>query len=250
MSFLPESTNEAPSVWVTRWDLIDRARHAEVDPAVSRRALEQVILQYRPAMVAAIARSGLPSADVEDVCQEFLMSAFLTNTLPKADREKGRFRTFMLFTLRQFIVDYRRRQGALKRGSGRVVSIEEVDQEEAMAMLTARPQEELAFEVDFALCLHRRVIESLQQEYSLRRQAAVFESLQPLILDREAMPGPLPGMESMAVRQALSRLRSRYGSKFLKQVNLIIDDGEQPEEEMIQLLKLVLIGLRMEGSSI
>jgi hypothetical protein len=33
-------------------------------------------------------------------------------------------------------------------------------------------------------------------------------------------------------------------------VNLIIDDGEQPEEEMIQLLKLVLIGLRMEGSSI
>ena len=250
MSFLPESTNEAPSVWVTRWDLIDRARHAEVDPAVSRRALEQVILQYRPAMVAAIARSGLPSADVEDVCQEFLMSAFLTNTLPKADREKGRFRTFMLFTLRQFIVDYRRRQGALKRGSGRVVSIEEVDQEEAMAMLTARPQEELAFEVDFALCLHRRVIESLQQEYSLRRQAAVFESLQPLILDREAMPGPLPGMESMAVRQALSRLRSRYGSKFLKQVNLIIDHGEQPEEEMIQLLKLVLIGLRMEGSSI
>jgi hypothetical protein len=153
----------------------------------------------------------------------------------------------MLFTLRQFIVDYRRRQGALKRGASRVVSMEEVDQEEAMAMLTARPQEELAFEVDFALCLHHRVIESLQQEYSLRRQAAVFDALQPLILDREAVPGPLPGMESAAVRQALSRLRSRYGSKFLKQVNLIIDDGEQPEEEMIQLLKLVLIGLRIEG---
>jgi hypothetical protein len=33
-------------------------------------------------------------------------------------------------------------------------------------------------------------------------------------------------------------------------VNLIIDDGEQPEEEMIQLLKLVLIGLRMEGPGI
>jgi hypothetical protein len=74
--------------------------------------------------------------------------------------------------------------------------------------------------------------------------------LQPLILDREAVPGPLPGMESMAVRQALSRLRSRYGSRFLKQVNLIIDEGEQPEEEMIQLLKLVLIGLRMEGPGI
>ena len=241
MSSSPESASDVASVWITRWDLIDRARRAEVDPAASRRALEQVILQYRPAIVAAIGRSGLPAADVEDICQDYLLDTFLTKTLPKADREKGRFRTFLLHTLRQFILDYRRRQAAQKRGAGRVVSLEEVNQEEVVAMLTERPQEELAFEIDFALCLHRRVLESLRQEYGLRRQAEVFEALQPLILDREAVPGALPGMEEAAVRQALSRLRARYGSKFLKQVALIADEGESPEEEMIQLLKLVLM---------
>jgi hypothetical protein len=131
----------------------------------------------------------------------------------------------------------------LKRGR-RLVSLEEVDQDDEMAMLAACPVEALAFEVDFALCLHHRVVESLRQEYALRRQAAVFDALEPLILDREAVPPPLPGMERVAMRQALSRLRSRYGSKFLKHVCLITDDVEQPEEEMIQLLKLVLIGLR------
>ncbi len=249
MPLSPDSCSDVTSVWITRWELIDRARRAELDPVGSRRALEEVIGRYRPAILSAIARSGLPAADVEDVCQDFIVRAFLTRTLPKADREKGRFRTFMLHTLRQFILDYRRHQAALKRGAAQTVSMEELDPAEVVAMLTERPREELAFEVDFALCLHRRVVAQLRQEYAVRRQAGVFEALEPLILDREAEPGSLPGMENVAVRQALSRLRARYGSKFLKQVSLLADEGEQPEEEMIQLLKLVLIGLRSEGSA-
>ena len=247
-----ESPEITQSIFNTRWTLISEARDSESDPVVAKRALELIIARYRPAVLGAVQRNGINPADCEDVCQEFLVNAFLGKTLPRADRSKGRFRTFLIHTLRMFLIDYRRRMGAAKRGTHVTDSMEnQAPGGEIESALAIEPRMELEFEIDFAHCMHEEVLTGLRQEYLARKQSAVFDALSPHLLEKE--PGldkiisESLGMDEAAARKALSRLRQRYGERFLFQVTQIIDEDEDPRFEMKELLKLVLAKTRMEA---
>jgi RNA polymerase sigma-70 factor (ECF subfamily) len=245
------STSITESVFSTRWTLIHQARDPLANPGASRAALEAVVRRYRPAILGAVQRNGINPAECEDACQEFLVTTFLNRTLPKADKSKGKFRTFLIHTLRLFLIDYRRRLLAEKRGHLVTRSLEELSPaDEAEAALSVLPRMELDFEIDLACCMHNDVLAELREEYAKRRQLPVFESLVPFILEREAglddELGERLGMQETAVRKALSRLRKRYGEAFLLRTAHITDEDENAREEMKQLLKLVLAKSRMQ----
>jgi RNA polymerase sigma-70 factor (ECF subfamily) len=239
------------SVFSTRWTLINQVRDQLADPASARRALETVLLRYRPAILGAIQRSGINPADCEDVCQDFLIARFLTATLPSADKSKGKFRTFLIHTLRQFLIDYRRKLLAEKRGAQVTRSLEDLSPgDELEAALAVLPRMEFEFEVQFAACMHEEVLAELRQTYAARRQEQVFASLAPHILQKDAgldkeMAERL-GMDETTVRQALSRLRRRYGEAFLMRVAQITDEDEDAKVEMKQLLKLIVAHERIQ----
>ena len=244
-------TNESPpTIFRTRWSLIERARSDDSGTAAAEGAIAEIILRYRPAILGAIRRHGIDSADSEDLCQEFLMRTFLSKTLPRADRSRGRFRTFLLHSLRHFVASWHRSALAMKRGAGRVRSFDDLSSGELDdALAFEEPQTEFEFEMDFARCLHAQVLDRLRLEYSEGNRLRVFEVLAPRILRTDPPSGESLaeelGLSPAAARQALSRLRHRYIAAFQSHVAQFIDGGDDLQAETKDLLKLVWAALNI-----
>src|SRR5690606_37022898 len=102
----------------THWSLVARAGHDDAD--VKRRALVQLIERYLPAIRSYLVhRKRLRVEDADDLLQGFLMSKVLEqDLLPRAEQDKGRFRTFLLTSLDRYIISEHRRQTAQKRSAG------------------------------------------------------------------------------------------------------------------------------------
>lgn len=111
---------------VTRWSLISRAR-GEAD-AVSRQALDELLRRYLPALKAHLVLSRKLSIDqAEDLLQSFVASRFVEqNLLGNVGPEKGRFRTFLLRAMNNYLIDQIRAARTRKRGGGSQRSLDEL----------------------------------------------------------------------------------------------------------------------------
>jgi RNA polymerase sigma-70 factor (ECF subfamily) len=245
-----KSNGPSPTIFRTRWSLIEQARSEDPESAAAKDAIAQIILRYRPAILGAIRRHGIDSTDSEDLCQDFLMKIFLSKTLPRADRSRGRFRTFLLHSLRHFVASWHRSALALKRGGGQVGSLDEMSPGELdTALAFEEPQTEFEFEMDFARCLHAQVLERLQLEYAEGNRGRVFAKLAPRILRTDQVPDEGVaedlGLSPVAARQALSRLRHRYFAAFQSHIAQFLDGGDDLHAETKDLLKLVWAALNI-----
>ena len=235
-----------PSQYQTRWSLIALARKGQEHQQVAARALDELCLRYRPAILAAIRRSGVPADDCEDVCQVFMGQIFIERAVAIADPSKGRFRTFLLHLVRSSIVDWQRKGLAQKRGRGKIISMDAQDESvEGQMSEFDIPSAELDFEMDFAQQIHEGVLSELRQDYAGRGQTEAFDLLAPHLLTKqdEGVYGTLAetlGMPSATVRQILSRLRKRYGRLFREQVLETVTDERDLDDELRNLLKLLL----------
>ena len=101
-----DNPNETGKFAPTRWSLITRLR--DLDPDRQREALGTLLRDYYPALLAhLVAREGLDIHRAEDVLQGFVSDKILANNLlSKVDREKGRFRSFLLRSLKNYLLDY------------------------------------------------------------------------------------------------------------------------------------------------
>ena len=111
----------------TRWSLVDLIRrgHAEA----TREALEELLTRYLPALQAHLTLGRRVAADeADDLVQDFVARKILEKDLiARADRDLGKFRTFLLTALDRFLIDRIRSAGARKR-SAKMLAID--DQEE------------------------------------------------------------------------------------------------------------------------
>lgn len=244
------------SQYRTRWSLISMARKGGDQEREAARALEELTQRYRPSILGAIRRSGVPMDDSEDVCQDFLANIFVEKAVPKADAEKGRFRTFLLHLLRQSIVDWQRKVLAQKRGGGKVVILDMQEEAVQNQMVDFEiPSVELEFEMDFAQQIHDQVLNILRQEYSKRGQEQAIDLLEPYLLTKQedgiySMLSESMGKPEATVRQTLSRLRQRYGQMLREHVLETISDERDLYDELRHVIKLLLAAQqRPKGSA-
>lgn len=108
----------------TPWSVVARA--AGVGVEVKRQALEQLIRRYQPVLQAHLMHRFRMSSDAaDDMLQAFLLSKVLeAGIINRADRQRGRFRSFLISALERFTVNQIRDQRALKRGGGQVESLD------------------------------------------------------------------------------------------------------------------------------
>jgi len=100
----------------TRWSLLAQATiHGD---AAQKQAWAEFYRRYREPVVGFIRRQTVDQAHAEDLTQEFFLHLVEQSTLQRADRLRGRFRSFLLGALTRFLVRDRTRSGAAKRGSG------------------------------------------------------------------------------------------------------------------------------------
>lgn len=243
--FPPEynrGTNGKPAAFnTTHWSVVLQARGE--NSALTHAALEKLCQTYWYPLYAFVRRRGCSPHDAEDLTQSFFAHLFQKEALKTVAREKGKFRSFLLATLTNFLNNERDRQLTIKRG-GRIKMFS-WDEVKAEAQYQNEPVDhvtpEKLFERRWAFTVFEQALDRLEKEHSGKTTQPLFEKLKPY-LTREAEPGFLAstseklGMSEGAVKVALHRLRRRFGELLRSQVAYTLADAALVEEEIRHLL--------------
>jgi len=197
---------------VTRWTLVARVREGE-EPERDA-ALGELCADYWLPVYAYYRRYGVDVDTSKDMTQAFFAMLLRRDDFSKAQREKGRLRTFLLAAARNFSTDEWQKSQALKRGGG--AELVPVDAGEAESRLAELPDldtdsPEQAFDRQWALTLLDRALETLQTEYERAGKQAQFDALKPTLVTGEgyAEAGELAGCSEGAARVTAFRMRKR-----------------------------------------
>lgn len=225
----------------TRWTVVLVAGGAT--SAGSAAALEQLCRTYWYPLYYFARRRGLLPHDAEDLIQSFFAFLLEKDVIARVDRERGRFRTFLLTALQNFQANERARAGSLKRGGGcDLVSFDEMRAEvryRSEPATTLTP--ERLFDQKWATSLLERVLQILSREYAAAGKGALFDNLRgPLWGGRGEISyeelGRKLGMTEGAIKVAMHRLRLRYKECLHDEVAHTVASPGEVDDELRHLL--------------
>ncbi len=226
----------SPAFATTRWSVVLSAKGKDSPEAAG--ALEQLCRAYWYPLYAHVRRAGYTPVDAEDLTQAFFARLLEKEWLRSADRERGRFRSFLLGSLNHFLANEWDRARAQKRGGRiQIVSLDALAGEERFRhepATTSAPDRE--FDRRWALTLLDAVLARLKSEYVERSKEPLFELLKGTlggdrsgisyaVLSREL------AMSEGAVRVAVHRMRQRYRELLREEIaGTVLNRGEVDDE--------------------
>jgi len=228
----------------TNWSLILRA--AGGDDAEAELAMALLCEAYWYPVYAFVRRQGSSATDAEDLTQgyfaRFLEKGFIRDVRP----EHGRFRAFLLVSVRNFLHNERDRVRALKRGGGRrLVSLDAVAAERTYEpQVAGGTTPEDLFERSWAQTVFDRVLAQLDQKAGRRGQETRMARLRPFLIGAET-PGAYAevaaewGVGESAVRAAVHRLRKDFAGLFREEVGRTVTDGAEIDDEVRHILTVL-----------
>jgi DNA-directed RNA polymerase specialized sigma24 family protein len=224
-------------------------RAREEDPTESaRQALSGFCEAYWPPLYSFLRHRGFSSADAQDLVQGFFAHLLEQNTLTRADRQKGRLRTFLLGSLQNFLYNEFERARALKRGGGRqIVSIEEhLPDAEAAMLATAHLSDAGCYDLVWASTIVSRAWQNLQTAFVAEGKAEWLEELRPFVAggsvtapNQEKAAARL-GVPIATLRTWLSRLRQRYRDSLRMEVANTVSDPADVDQELHHLYQILM----------
>jgi RNA polymerase sigma-70 factor (ECF subfamily) len=219
----------------TRWTLVVAAGDPQRKEA--RSALVFLCENYWYPLYAYLRRRGYPADQAQDLTQEFFIRLLEGRYLDRADPEKGRFRSFLLTSLKFFVADEEDRHRARKRGGGMVVPLEFSSGEERYQREPAHGETpERIFERRWALSMLDRVVERLRNEFVHHGRAEHFERLKMFLLGQSDAPYAELAREMNtsegALKVAIHRLRKRYRDLFRQEIADTVADPAEVESEL------------------
>ena len=192
-------------------------------------------------LYAYVRRHGHSIDDAQDLTQEFFLHLLDKETLRVADRERGRFRSFLLASMKHFLAKQWRRDAAQKRGGGRAPISLDFDDGETRYRLepshNATPEK--LFERQWALTLLARALTTLRAEFDASGKAARFASLKMFVGgEKSTVPyrelADQLDMSEGAVKVAIHRMR-RYRALLREEIQHTIGAAEEVDDELRRL---------------
>lgn len=234
----------SPQFPTTRWTLVVAAGDKQRKEA--RSALVALSENYWYPLYAYLRRRGYAADQAQDLTQDFFIRLLEGRYLDRADPEKGRFRSFLLSSLKFFAADEQDRQRAQKRGGGAVVSLEFSSGEERYQREPAHDETpERMFERRWALSVLDRVVEKLRAEFVRHGRPEHFDRLKIFLLGQSEAPYAALALEMNtsegALKVAIHRLRKRYRELFRQEIADTVADPADVESEL-RFLAGVLTG--------
>ncbi len=216
----------------TRWTLVLRARG---EGAEARAALSDLCAAYYAPVVAFLRREGRD----EDAAREMahaLFAGLLAGGVGAPERERGRFRSYLLGALKHFLSKYRAAAIAEKRGAG-AEHIALTTDTAAGLSLPAAPDDALAFDREWAFTLIARALAALEAE-----KPAHFPALKPWLDGgadcSQAEAARALGMSETAVKVAIHRLRTRFREIIRAEVAATVSDPGDAADELRHLIAI------------
>jgi RNA polymerase sigma-70 factor (ECF subfamily) len=224
----------------THWSLIAAAR--DRDSGEAREALAALCEAYWYPLYAFIRRQGYKMEDARDLTQGFFTRLLEKDYLNDVDREKGKFRSFLLASCKHFLANEHDRAHALKRGGG--LAIRSLDSGTAESRYSEEPAHDLTperlFERRWALLLLQNVFARMRQEHEQAGKLMLFEQLKPFLAGdgpslRYSQAAEQLRMSTGAVKVAVHRLRGRYRELVHEEIARTVDDPALVEAEIRDL---------------
>lgn len=218
----------------TSWSLIARA--AEPGQAAALTTLCQTY--WQPLYIYA-RRSGLDIHQAEDLVQDFFTHIIEQDFFSRADASRGRFRTFLLSSLQQFIARSHRHNSRQKRSPGApLLSLDLDSGERALASAPASPVH--AFDRAWALSQLDFTWQRLQSTFAHAGKSDLFDRLRAVIAGHSTTPvreiASSLGMTEGAVNVAAHRLRKQFAECLREQVALTLESTDSLDQEIADLL--------------
>lgn len=228
----------------THWSLVLRASSRKDKDADA--ALAALCERYWYPLYVYVRRHMPDAVEAQDVTQEFFARLLEKNTLAAASPERGRFRSFLLTSIKNFLANQRERARARKRGGG--VRRLSLDMDRGESRFRLEPVHNLTperlFERQWVLTLLDLVMQRLQEEYRTPAKAEQLERLKGALTgDRDGLPYAALaaglGMSEDAARQAANRLRKRYRELLREEVAQTLAEPENVDDEIRSLFEML-----------
>lgn len=228
----------------TQWSVVLCAGRA--DGAGSREALEKLCERYWLPLYSYVRRRGYAPDDAGDLTQEFFVRLLDNNRIARADRDRGRFRSFLLISLKNFLSDDWDRKRALKRGGGTQIVSFQFETGEALYELEPAHNvtPEQIFERRWALTLLDNVLTRLRDEHEVENKTDLFQSLSScLVGERTSQPyaalAEKLGMSESGIKSAVHRLRRRYRELLRREIANTVATPDEIDDELRYLFEVL-----------
>jgi DNA-directed RNA polymerase specialized sigma24 family protein len=220
----------------TRWSLVRSAARGDEE---ARRSLNELCVAYWYPLYAFVRRKGHHASEAEDLTQGFFSNLLSGPGLGIANQERGRFRTFLLSALGNYMVNEWHRDQAQKRGAGQPTL--SIDWQAAENRYGLEPATDLSpeklFERSWALSVLDRSMLRVEEDFSKRGRGDLFEALKARITPYSGEQGMSElatkfEMTEGTLRVALHSLRGKFRDALRSEVGETLDSAEEVEDEL------------------
>jgi RNA polymerase sigma-70 factor (ECF subfamily) len=225
----------------TRWSMVLAAGGSS--SAESQQALSRLCRTYWYPLYAFVRRQGHPPEDAEDLTQGFFANLLEKKALRLLEPKKGKFRSFLLASLKNFLANDWDRKHAAKRGGRH--SIISWDDDSVEDRYRREPSHDATpdklFEQTWALTVLDAVLQQLRKQYEESGKAALFEALQDQLIGAEdahayAQLAERLQMNEGAVRMTVLRMRRHFGYLLRAEIAHTVGSASEIEDELRHLV--------------
>ena len=227
----------------TNWSVV---LEAQGQSPAAQEALEKLCRTYWRPVYSFVRREGVRTEEAEDLTQSFFALLLQRRNFDAVRKEKGRLRSYLLTSLKHFLVSEHRRTVTVKRGKGQQpVPLEELA---GVGRAELEPADHLSadriYERRWALTLMEQVLRRLREEYAMAGNSELFDLLKQLLPDEPGAPSRAEiaaqlGMTENAVRQALHRFRQRYQVLLREEIAHTVAIASDIEDELRHLISVL-----------
>jgi RNA polymerase sigma factor (sigma-70 family) len=230
----------------TRWSLILSAAGSNVDEQKAREALAELCRTYWRPVFVFVSRQGYPVEEAQDLTQDFFAMILESNWLRRADEHRGRFRSFLLSSLQNFLSHAKERTRAVKRG-GRIAFVswdEWIAEAPSQLSIPAKileyiPPEHL-FDLRWAATVVEHALQRLREECETRGRLRLFETLSAHLASGRsdlsyANLAAALGIAETMVKKQLHNLRKRYRWFLRDEVACTVENVADVDDEIRHL---------------
>jgi RNA polymerase sigma factor (sigma-70 family) len=231
----------------THWTVVIAAAQTN-EPEVAQAALSELCQTYWAPLYSFARSRGYSLHDAQDLTQSFFAFLIEHKIYTRADREKGRFRSFLLASLKNFLADASDRERTLKRGGGQTLlplDDEQAREAESLFQSNRDSDEDRLFDRTWAEALLTAGMERLSADYADEPKTKLFQELRPFIAGGAESPPTYAelarrlGMTESTIRSHVTRLRVRYRQALRAEVRRTVATETEVDEELRELLRVL-----------
>jgi RNA polymerase sigma factor (sigma-70 family) len=225
----------------THWSVVLEA--AKTHAPGSQSALAHLLQSYWRPLYLYVRQRNAEHHDAQDAIQGFFMSLLENRSLGRANPERGRFRTFLLASLNNYLANEYRREQRVKRGG----EFEFVPMSAATEFDVSGSSDppEMEFDREWARALLDRALQTTEQDYAKRGKEALFGGLRQFLTGAPDLPGYTAvsaqlGISAASAKVEVHRLRAQFREKLRREVACTVTEPGEIDDELQYLRRLLI----------